>query len=292
MHLNLIADMPPKFEDDARGDHEIHNHPVEGIHGHTAKLPSSDKYDYINRILRLELETPPPTSKMTRKLPIPKQIVKDIIGAVGINHDELHDDGGETEVESKEICTTVNISPPENQCSSASSGKEEHTSNDEREVMISKSFSSDYQRKETSCFYNEEYPSITHKSEKKSVQFHSLHIRTYNRVVGDHPCCTTGLPITLGWDYNDLITVAIDEYETRRRPRKNRRDMKLDCDSRWQILSGNCEGDYEGTVGLSTEGYSESELKRAGRKLYRERQRCAGRSRSRMNIVERFFMTT
>lgn len=278
--------MPPEFND-AHIDHHPHSYNIEGPPGHPAKLPLSSNHDLINSISRLELETPPSISKITVKSPILKQIGKDIIGAVDIRHHDLYGDGEETEVDSKDTRIAVEMSPRGNPCSSVSSDKEGRTSDGERAVTIS----SDKHSKETSCFCNDGYSGITRKSEKKSVQFHSLHIRTYNRVIGDHPCCTTGLPITLGWDYNDLTTVAIDEYETSRRPRKNRRDMKLDCDSRWQILSGNCGGDYEGTMELNTGRYSEFELRRAGRKLHRERQRFAGRSRSSMSIVERFFLT-
>jgi len=275
--------MLPKFENDAHAEQE-----QQGILGYPTTFPLSNNLDLINSISLLELETVPPTWKKTRKLPIQRQTAKDIIGAVDIIHHKLHGDSEETGIDFKDTRTTVQMSPRENRCTS---GDEEYKSDEDREDLISESFSSGRQGKKTIKFCNDKHPGITRKSEKKTVQFHSLHIRTYNRVVGDHPCCTTGLPITLGWDYNDLTTVAIDEYETTRRPRKNRRDMRLDCDSRWQILSRDCEENLEGTVGSSKERCSEFELKRAGRKLHRERQRCAGRSRGSMSMVDRFFMT-
>jgi hypothetical protein len=38
---------------------------------------------------------------------------------------------------------------------------------------------------------------------KKRVSWACIHTREYALVVGDHPMCQDGLPVSLGWQYND-----------------------------------------------------------------------------------------
>ena len=71
---------------------------------------------------------------------------------------------------------------------------------------------------------------------RKSVKFESLHIRTFHRVLGDHPCCSTGLPITFSWNPVHESSVDINDYERERDPRRSRQDMKLDDFTRKEIL--------------------------------------------------------
>jgi hypothetical protein len=36
---------------------------------------------------------------------------------------------------------------------------------------------------------------------RRQVAFSHVEVRQYEQVVGDHPCCRTGCPLTLGWHY-------------------------------------------------------------------------------------------
>mmetsp|Transcript_7343 Transcript_7343/g.21346 ORF Transcript_7343/g.21346 Transcript_7343/m.21346 type:complete len:271 (+) Transcript_7343:228-1040(+) len=47
-----------------------------------------------------------------------------------------------------------------------------------------------------------------------SVSFGNCEIRTYLQVLGDHPCCTEGCPIQLGWSYTEEKSVKVDDYES------------------------------------------------------------------------------
>jgi hypothetical protein len=38
-------------------------------------------------------------------------------------------------------------------------------------------------------------------SRRRQVDFSHVEVRQYEQVVGDHPCCRTGCPLTLGWHY-------------------------------------------------------------------------------------------
>jgi hypothetical protein len=44
------------------------------------------------------------------------------------------------------------------------------------------------------------------KGAKKRVSWDKIHTREYALVVGDHPMCQDGLPVSLGWQYNDGYT--------------------------------------------------------------------------------------
>ena len=83
---------------------------------------------------------------------------------------------------------------------------------------------------------------------KKSVSFGTVNIRCYEVILGDHPCCSTGCPLSLGWIYqtsstattednettpalvvkSSRATTTVDEYETRRAGcRRGMRDLRL-----------------------------------------------------------------
>lgn len=48
----------------------------------------------------------------------------------------------------------------------------------------------------------------------RRVSFGHCEIRTYEQVVGDHPSCSVGCPIQLGWAYREESSVRVDEHET------------------------------------------------------------------------------
>ena len=51
------------------------------------------------------------------------------------------------------------------------------------------------------------------KPTRRSVSFASVHIRDYSVVIGDHPGCDAGLPLSLGWSHTNGETFDIDVYE-------------------------------------------------------------------------------
>ena len=98
------------------------------------------------------------------------------------------------------------------------------------------------------------------RGQKISVSFSKIQIRRYNIVVGDHPCCTMGCPLSLGWDYKneDEEKVLIDHFEATRGARRSRAQLRTTCEERLQLLAD--DG-----------GYSEQELRKELRKLHRAR---------------------
>jgi len=162
------------------------------------------------------------------------------------------------------------------------------------------------------------------KKQRKKVQFQSIQIRTFHQILGDHPCCSTGLPLTLGWDYIQETTFHVEDYETIRdccvgiHPRRrNRQDLRLDDLQRRSILSVSSsitstsrDGVFTSSNSISTNTkfigrrqqqqeksicedismchhdglLSPMEMKRAERRTYRNRERMRKRA-----ITNRFF---
>ena len=74
-------------------------------------------------------------------------------------------------------------------------------------------------------------------STRRRVSFSNLHVREYNVVFGDHPCCMSGPPLTLGWNHDsEDVCLSLEDYESSREPRKARKDLRLTCEHRRQIL--------------------------------------------------------
>jgi hypothetical protein len=63
----------------------------------------------------------------------------------------------------------------------------------------------------------------TNVKERKRVTFGDLEIRKYPMTIGDHPDCYNGIPVSLGWDYDEKssIKLSVSEWERRRSPRRN-----------------------------------------------------------------------
>jgi len=111
---------------------------------------------------------------------------------------------------------------------------------------------------------------------RKSVGFSIVQVREYAVTIGDHPCCTMGFPLSLDWEYNVEPACSIDIFEAKRSPRRNRNELLTSCEDRRRILS------QEG-------GVSDVELRRAERKLHRERS-CSAKLCEKMS--ESFFSVT
>ena len=97
---------------------------------------------------------------------------------------------------------------------------------------------------------------------KKHVSFTALHIRMHAIILGDHPCCTIGLPLTLDWTVESEVSVDLEQYEATRERRRSRTEMRLSLEDRRVLLSD----------------ISDSDVRRVQRKLHKDR-RCTGRAK-------------
>jgi len=73
--------------------------------------------------------------------------------------------------------------------------------------------------------------------EKRKVHFGTVEVRDYDMILGDHPCCRYGPPLTLDWDYLEYEPLDVNEYEFHHPPRRNVREMVLNYYLRKKLLS-------------------------------------------------------
>lgn len=100
---------------------------------------------------------------------------------------------------------------------------------------------------------------ITANKKTRSVSFDEIQIRNYNTIVGDHPLCMSGFPLSLGWEVDSTELYSVDYYEKFRLPRRNRHQLRTSSEERERILCKNyaIESSYE--------------IRQARRKLHRVR---------------------
>lgn len=76
----------------------------------------------------------------------------------------------------------------------------------------------------------------------KSVRFGECQIRSYPQVLGDHPYCSMGCPVELGWEYIDENQVEVEDFEEERNhQRRHKGELLLSPEERRDILSLNEE---------------------------------------------------
>lgn len=61
------------------------------------------------------------------------------------------------------------------------------------------------------------------KERERKISFGSVGVRTFNRIVGDHPDCKIGPPVSISWEYVEHDYVPLDEYEANHKRRSNLR---------------------------------------------------------------------
>mmetsp|Transcript_10828 Transcript_10828/g.25094 ORF Transcript_10828/g.25094 Transcript_10828/m.25094 type:complete len:179 (+) Transcript_10828:102-638(+) len=66
-----------------------------------------------------------------------------------------------------------------------------------------------------------------------TISFGTVEIRTFNRVVGDHPGCKTGPPISIGWEHIDHEAERLEVYEA---SRKRKAHLRLTATERRNLL--------------------------------------------------------
>ena len=98
---------------------------------------------------------------------------------------------------------------------------------------------------------------------KKHVSFTALHIREHSVILGDHPCCTAGFPVTLDWTVEKEQCWDLEEYEATRERRRSRSEMILSREDRCAMLQ---------------DVIPQCDVRRVQRQLHRER-RCTGRAK-------------
>jgi len=71
---------------------------------------------------------------------------------------------------------------------------------------------------------------------KRNISFQSIEVREYERAVGDHPCVSSGPPLTIGWKHTDGVAVSLDDYENAKPEARTKAEMMIPRREREQIL--------------------------------------------------------
>uniref|UniRef100_A0A7S1DBE6 Uncharacterized protein n=1 Tax=Cyclophora tenuis TaxID=216820 RepID=A0A7S1DBE6_CYCTE len=70
---------------------------------------------------------------------------------------------------------------------------------------------------------------------KTKISFGTVGVRTFNRIVGDHPDCKVGPPLTLDWQYMEHEPIDLDQYETSHAEQR-RKNLRLTSITRKNLL--------------------------------------------------------
>eukprot|EP00549_Striatella_unipunctata_P013055 CAMPEP_0118698066 /NCGR_PEP_ID=MMETSP0800-20121206/14957_1 /TAXON_ID=210618 ORGANISM="Striatella unipunctata, Strain CCMP2910" /NCGR_SAMPLE_ID=MMETSP0800 /ASSEMBLY_ACC=CAM_ASM_000638 /LENGTH=211 /DNA_ID=CAMNT_0006597771 /DNA_START=40 /DNA_END=672 /DNA_ORIENTATION=+ len=97
------------------------------------------------------------------------------------------------------------------------------------------------------------------KRKKKQVWFSTCSVQEYTSVIGDHPCCKEGIPISLGWEHSTEQVYKVYLYEIRQRTTQHNLYMMLDPTERRERL-------------MQVSGYSQEELDQVEETIAHEKE--------------------
>jgi len=121
------------------------------------------------------------------------------------------------------------------------------------------------------------------KIQQKLLQFSHIEIRRYPTVIGDHPFCRVGCPLSFGWDYTKTAydnqqpeLFSVDEYEASRSPQRfrSREELRISWEERRHLLLTR---------------YTDQELRQAERKHRRSLLYSSKNVQSRQEDLNAFF---
>lgn len=93
-----------------------------------------------------------------------------------------------------------------------------------------------------------------------TISFNQVEVRSYPITAGDHPCVTSGPPLTLQWDAVDQRTIDLDDYESTRPQYRSREQMYMPAKVRVEALRS--EGHARSVIEESAEKAKESKEQR------------------------------
>lgn len=99
---------------------------------------------------------------------------------------------------------------------SESDGIDSGSDCDENDISIRSPLESE----ETVAIHHENNDETSNRKQRRSVSFGPIHVRQYERIVGDHPETKVGVPLGIGWAYNEDEDhpdgISIERYEADR----------------------------------------------------------------------------
>mmetsp|Transcript_6524 Transcript_6524/g.9482 ORF Transcript_6524/g.9482 Transcript_6524/m.9482 type:complete len:205 (+) Transcript_6524:106-720(+) len=74
-------------------------------------------------------------------------------------------------------------------------------------------------------------------SGKRRVTFDTLEIRNYYIILGDHPECPCGPPLSLGWHFSQGEIIPLEQYESTHSDRRTLNQLRIPSQKRNHILT-------------------------------------------------------
>lgn len=71
---------------------------------------------------------------------------------------------------------------------------------------------------------------------KRTISFASVHIREHERIAGDNPCVTSGVPLSIGWGSVEHNAIDLDLYENSKGPARDKIEMMVPAAIRKSML--------------------------------------------------------
>jgi hypothetical protein len=71
---------------------------------------------------------------------------------------------------------------------------------------------------------------------KPGVKFSTVRFREYERCPGDNPAVRAGVPFSLNWEVLSDVTAPLEAYESSRPPRRERAELNIPPDIRFQMM--------------------------------------------------------
>ena len=66
--------------------------------------------------------------------------------------------------------------------------------------------------------------------------FSCVDIREHERIAGDNPCVSKGVPLSIGWGFYQHESIDLDNYEANKGPARDKIEMMVPAEIRKQIL--------------------------------------------------------
>eukprot|EP00804_Cyclotella_cryptica_P011589 CCRYP_012101-RA/>CCRYP_012101-RA protein AED:0.02 eAED:0.02 QI:381/1/1/1/0.5/0.33/3/133/513 len=95
---------------------------------------------------------------------------------------------------------------------------------------------SDYSGNGSASFDASSIGNASARSIKRTVSFSCVNIREHERIAGDNPCVTSGVPLSIGWRSIQHPAIDLDMYEKNKGPSRDKIEMMVPADIRKDIL--------------------------------------------------------
>lgn len=70
----------------------------------------------------------------------------------------------------------------------------------------------------------------------KRCSFSFVDVREHERIAGDNPCVSSGVPLSLGWGYYQHESISLDDYEYNKGPSRDKIEMMVPAGIRRSML--------------------------------------------------------